>query len=200
MALTAAVTETEICNGALSMLGVDERLGDVETDATVNARRCRLAYPRARDALLSAYPWNFAARRASLPAFAADPAWGFATQVLLPADFLRLRHLNGAGQADRYVIESTADGRMLLCDLAAPLDILYTARITSAGFFDSLFVDALTARLAADLAMPVTQTRSLFETMAVIARNRIEEAQVADAREGTAGDSLPAGSWVESRR
>ncbi len=199
MALSAPQSETELCNGALALLGVDERLSDVETDTGVTARRCRSAYPRARDALLTQYPWNFAARRASLPSLAEGPVWGYAAAYLLPADFLRLRHVRHADPDTAYEIESRDEGRVLLCDLSAPLDILYTGRITSVGLFDPLFMDALTARLAADLAMPVTQTRTIFETMAALAARRLDEAHVSDAREGAPNQTMPAGSWFTSR-
>ncbi len=200
MALTGPQSETELCNAALSLLGVEERLADVASDASVNARRCRLALPRGRDSLLAAYPWNFAARRARLPAMAAAPAWGFTAQFLVPPDLLRLRRVRGAGQAGKYVVEATDQGPAILCDLPAPLDILYTSRTTAVGLFDPVFTDALVARLAADLAMPVTQTRSLFETMTLLAARRLEDAQVSDAREGTPAEDLPAGSWWEARR
>ncbi len=199
MALDSPSSETGLCNGALALLGLDERLTDVETEDTVNARRCRLALPRARDALLSAYHWNFAARRASLAAAADAPAWGFTRQFALPPDFLRLRSLRDQDPREGWAIEHGPSGRMLLSDRDAPVDILYTARITAVHAFDPLFTDALTARLAADLAMPVTQTRTIMETLSQLAARRLEEAQSCDAREGGGAPGFVDGSWVESR-
>lgn len=199
MTLDYPQSETELCNGALALLGIDDRLTDVESDASVNARRCRLALPRVREALLAGYPWNFAARRARLTAWVSAPPWGFLHQYALPADFVRMRSLREERPGERYAVEAGPAGRMLLSDRPAPLDILYTARLPGVISYDGLFLEALTVRLAADLAMPVTQTRTLFETLHRLAAVRLEEAQAADAREGSPAEGFPAGSWAEAR-
>jgi len=110
-----------------------------------------------------------------------------------------VRAVRGADMWDRYVIEQGSGGRVILSDRAAPLDILYTARVGSVTQYDALFVQALTAHLAADLAMPVTQTRSLHDQLALTAARATEAAQIADSREGTAGEQLPADSWLLAR-
>ncbi len=200
MTLSGPVTQTDLCNGALALLGVAERLADVSSDDTINARRCRLALPPARDALLCAHPWNFAARRASLAAASTPPEWGYAFAYPLPADFLRLRAIEGGARPSvRFVIEGQDGRRVLLTDRAAPVKLLYTARVTQVSSFDALFTDALITRLAADLAMPVTQTRTIYEGLSRLALIRLEEAQLADSREGTVGENLPQGSWIGSR-
>ena len=63
----------------------------------------------------------------------------------------------------------------------------------------ALEAEARRLGIAADLAMPVTQTRTVFETMTALSLRRLEDAQVADAREGAPGETLPEGSWIAAR-
>lgn len=127
-------------------------------DGSATARACKNFYEPIRDALLRAHPWNFARRRASLSRLATTPAFGYAYEYQLPTDCLRVLEFNeedvvGVDRPDAYEIE----GRKLLTD-AGQANIVYIARISDTNQFDSLFVTALSLQMAAELAMPITQS------------------------------------------
>lgn len=178
-------TETAICNLALAAMGA-ARITSID-EGSARSAVLKERYPVVRDLVLRAYPWNCAGKRASLAASATAPAWGFARQFPLPTDFLALRSIYGV-TTEKYTIENSDSGRMLLSDLAAPISILYTFRLTDVAQFDALLVDALAARLAADTAKAITDNRSDAESLWELYRAKIVEARRADAQEQPAED------------
>ena len=60
-------------------------------------------------------------------------------------------------------------------------------------------VEALAARLGADLALRITENTSRATALWELYQAKLREARSADGREGTA-DRLPEGSWLEARR
>jgi hypothetical protein len=193
------ISDIAICNRALDMLGADPVMS-FDDDNQVG-RLCKRNYEPVRDAVLRAYPWNPAIRRAALPALAELPAWGFTFQYALPegpepACCLRVLQVEGEpeGVAGEYRIE----GRRILSDDGPPLKILYIARIEDPTRFGPLLVDAIAARLAAEFAYPLTASTALSQAMGQIYRDKLAEARAIDAQEGTAG-RITAGEWLESR-
>jgi len=67
------LTVTNICNSSLYKAG-SSLIDHYETDTSENAIKCRLYYPRVRDALLRSFTWNFASTRLKL-----SYAWATAT-------------------------------------------------------------------------------------------------------------------------
>ena len=186
-----AGSEVEICNVALAALG-EAPLSSLEETTDV-ARLARARYDMVRDAVLRAHPWNFAIARALLPALAEAPAFGFATAFALPVDCLRVLEAGTPPAAWRV------EGRRVLTDQGAPLPLLYIRRATETGLYDALFVEALAARLGADLALRITENTSRAAALWELYQAKLREARSADGREGTS-DNLPDGSWLEARR
>jgi hypothetical protein len=58
--------------------------------------------------------------------------------------------------------------------------------------------DAIAARLAADLAYPLTGSTALAQAMLAAYQAKIAEARMCDAQEGTP-DAFAANDWLESR-
>lgn len=185
-----------ICNRALDLLGADP-IASLE-DPSKPARLCARNFGAVRDAVLRAYPWNCALRRASLPALAAAPAWGFARAFVLPEGpeppyCLRLWRLEQDDDLP-YRIE----GRRVVTDRASPLNILYIARLEEAGELDALAAEAVAARLAVYLSANLTETASRTQAMTAYYQATMAEARTADAQEGSA-DFLTGSTWLESR-
>ena len=167
-------SEVDIANRALSMLG-ESRITSL-TDNNKPARAMNARYELLRDAELEAYPWRFAVRRVQLPASTDVPPWGYTKIYDTPTDEIRPIKVGG------YFINSEAIGVMyessgiqteetpyeiiegrIQTNLSAPLDYEYIARITDAGSFNPLFVEALAARLAVDSSEELTQSNSKGE-------------------------------------
>jgi hypothetical protein len=182
-----------ICNRALDMLGAEPVMS--LDDNTKAARLCARNYEPVRDAVLRAYPWNAAVRRASLAALAEAPAWGYARQFQLPEGpspepCLRLLAIDGETEFGlRYKIE----GRRMLTDETAPLNVLYIARIDDPASLDPQLADLIATRLAADLSYSLTASAALGQTLMDIYQAKLNEARITDAEEGSP-DELVA-SW-----
>lgn len=187
-----------ICNAALDLLGADP-ITSLDDD-TKAARLCNRNYARVRDAVLRAYPWNCAITRASLAALSTTPAYEYALQYALPegpAPAYCLRVLSIDGEVD-FGLTYKVEGRNILTDETAPLDILYIARIEDPALFDALLIDAIAARLAFDAAYPLTGSAALAESMSRAYGEKLAEARAVDAQEGSP-DEFTAPGWLESR-
>lgn len=179
-----------VCNLALAKLGA--RTIESLTENSKEARLCALFLDSSRDELLRAHPWNFAAARATLARLSEPPAFGYARAFQLPPDCLRVRRLNGDVRA---VFE--IEGRQLLTD-QDQARILYTARVEDPTRFDPLFVQALAARLAAELCVPIAKSAALAERLWKLSELMAERAGLEDARESSpAGDH--ANAYAASR-
>jgi hypothetical protein len=186
------VSVVSICNRALDLLKADPIVSLDETQEA--ARLCKRNFEPVRDAVLRAYPWNAAETRASLAALSDPPAWGYDNQFQLPSDCLRVLRLENEDSGASYKIE----GRRIVTDEEAPLNILYLRRVEDPAEFDPLLADAIAARLAADLAYPLTGSTALAQAMLAAYQAKIAEARVCDAQEGTP-DAFQADDWLESR-
>jgi len=186
------LSEVAICNLALQDLGRGLMITALDENSQA-ARACRLRYPYARDACLRAYDWNFAAARASLPALAAAPAFRFAHAYQLPTDCLFVREVLGGG-----AYPWTVEGGKLLTDMSAPLNVTYTRAETSPALFDPLFAEALAARIAADVAVSLTESSGKAQALWQVYQAKLAEARRRDAQEG-ACESNTGDSWIAGR-
>jgi|TARA_R110000782_G_scaffold197456_1_gene286576 hypothetical protein len=179
-------TEVSICSNALRQLG-DDPITSLNDDTT-RARLCNGFFNDARDAVLRAHPWNFAITRASLARLSDAPPYGFAFQFALPTDPYCLRVLEMEEASYIFKIEnSPANGRVLVTN-ESNANILFVARVTDAAQFDTLFVDALTAKMSVDLCYPVTGSTSLLDKMNALYEKKLSEARSVDGMEGVIDD------------
>ena len=149
-------SQTSICNRALECLG-DAPIVSIDDD-TKQAKALRRVYDITRRAFLCDHPWHFAKKRASLPASALPPVWGFAHGFPVPTDFLRLLAVRNGPD---FSMEADATGsQWILSDASAPLDILYLYDVADAGRFPPHAVEALARWLAYDLAEDLTQSNT----------------------------------------
>lgn len=185
-------SEVAICNMALAEIGRGAQITSLD-EVSQAARACKLRFPYARDAVLRAYDWNFAGRRAELAKNSAAPAFEFANAFDLPPDCLLVRSVFG-GEAERWVVE----GRQILTDMGDPIFIKYTALVTDTAHFDPLFVEALAARVASDIAVQLSESVSRAQSLWQVYQAKLVEARRRDAQEGQP-DGLPQGGWLDAR-
>ena len=172
-------SEVEIVSMSLNSIGA-ESITSFD-DGSKRANLCRDFYPNIRDAVLRAYPWNCATERMELGLEAAGPEYEYAYKFQLPTDPYCLRVLEVEDDYD-YRIE----GRYLLSDNST-IKIKFIKRITDSGLFDSLLMEAIVARLAAALVIPIAGAgnASLVEGMWKLYEAKIREARTTDGMEGT---------------
>ena len=180
--ICSMATEVSICSNALRRLG-DSPITSL-TDNTERARLCNGFYADARDAVLRSHPWNFAITRATLAQLSTTPSYGYAYQYSLPTDPYCLRVLEMEYADYKFKIEnSSTEGRVLLTD-ESTAKILYIARVTDTIKFDAMFTDVLIAKLAVDLAYPVTNSVTFQAQMQKLYQLKLSEARSIDGQEG----------------
>ena len=170
-------SEVDIASMALRKLGAEGITAF--DDGTVRANLCRDFYPSIRDATLRAYPWNCSLTQKTLAADAEAPLFGYSYKFQLPVLPYCLRVLKVEDEPDFNI-----KGRYIHCDESS-ITIEYIARITDPGLFDSLLKEAIEARLAAELAWPITRTPELIKAMWDLYAAKLREARTMDAMEGT---------------
>lgn len=158
----------QIANRALTKLGAARiiSLGDDNKQS----RAVLSCFDDLRDDELRSHRWSFAMKRTSLAADSEAPAFGFTYAYTLPADFLRLDLVNDEFPAvvmDNYIgmetNEYTIEGNKILANIAAPLKLRYIARIEDPNQMDVNFREALSCRIAAELAEDLTQSNQKRE-------------------------------------
>ena len=183
-------SETSICNRALQILGAN-RITSLADLNSKSARECSVAYEPLRDALLRSHPWNFAITRAQLAEDALPPAFDFDHQYTLPADALRV--LPNSDSTNDWVIE----GRKILTNWPAPLNVRYIKLVTDPNIMDPLFRETLSAQIAAETCEALTGSTN---KQAVISQ-RISQTLATAFRTGGMEQRPQDGvesSWVEA--
>lgn len=184
-----ATSVVKIVNNALVKIGASAIVSLTENSEA--ARTANLIYEQIRDATLRDHVWNFATRRVQLAQNSDAPAFEYAYSFALPSDCLRVLQMES--KAMEYVIE----GRNLLTD-EGTAKIKYIARITDPNEFDVMFVEAMSARLAAELSITLTDSNSLYQNMMEVYRMKIVDARTIDGQE-SGEPNLVADTWLDSR-
>jgi hypothetical protein len=169
----------DICNRALQRLGAAkiQSLGE----SSVNARACLMAYELVRDAVLRAHPWNFAIQRFQVAADATPPAFNYANSFTLPTGSLKVLPPDPSQNFnDRdWIIE----GRKLLTNDAAPLNLRCVMKVDDTTLMDPLFCEALAAKLAYELCEAITQSNEKQQNCLSAYKMIVEEAKKSNAIE-----------------
>jgi hypothetical protein len=192
----------DICNLALQRLGA-KSIGALTEDTTAG-RECNRVYEHARDSELRSHEWSFARTRIELAADSAVPSFGYAVQYTLPSDYVRLlpartvtNDTTSLGGLDPN-IDWQIEGRKILTNDTAPLQIVYLKKVTDPNDFDELFTDVLVSRIAMDVAEKITQSN----TKKTDAQNRYtlakQDAKRINAYERPPQES-PTDEWIVAR-
>lgn len=154
-------TAVDICNLALFRTGQSQSISSL-TENSVAAQVCNSVYPMLRDYALRDYPWTFATARATLSMLSITTPQNWTYAYALPADCLKVRRLTINGQRTPptglqapYEVAIYNDQPVLYTDLAGA-ELVYTARVTDENLFDPMFASALSALIAAEIAMPLS--------------------------------------------
>ena len=192
----------DICNLALQRLGA--RSIAALTEDTTAGRECNRVYEHARDSELRSHEWSFARTRVQLAADSVAPSFGYAVQYTLPSDYVRLlpartvtNDTTSLGGLDPN-IDWQIEGRKILTNDTAPLQIVYLKKVTDPNDFDELFTDVLVSRIAMDVAEKITQSN----TKKTDAQNRYtlakRDAKRINAYERPPQES-PTDEWIVAR-
>ena len=192
-----AASDTEIVNLALIALGA-ETIESLDDDGNGAAVTARTVYAACRDALLRAYPWRFAIRRAVLTAAAPGAvAFGFTYAWQLPDACLRVLSIGDrpCDPPEPYSVE----GEALLTDAEPPVPIRYIVRVTEAPRFDASFVEILGLKLAAAMCERITGSTSKMEALDARAARLVREARRLGAMEQPPQPVAQPSDWLGAR-
>ena len=188
--MTTSTSNVEICNLALTKIG-EEPITALTEDSKAG-RLCNVHFNRVRNMTLRAHSWNFAIKRDNLAKSTIVPEYKFTAQFALPDDLIRLLDTNLLNDHD-YKVE----GRFILCSTDT-LKIKYIAEIIDPSFFDELFIEALSCKLASELAIPLADNLNMADFQATQYAAKLRTARSVDATEGYP-EYLEASTWLDSR-
>ena len=184
------VSEVGICNLALTKNGEDSITA--LTDNTKAGRLCNLHYAPSRDMVLRDHLWNFSIKRIALAVSTITPAYEYAYQHALPTDFIRAIDNDLIKNAEWKI-----EGEFLLSNDDTVI-LKYVYKVTDTEIYDPLFVEALSARIAAELAIPLTDSKTQSELMFKLYSSKLATARGVDAQEGTS-EGFQADAWLDAR-
>ena len=193
-------TQTEICNIALGWIGGNRITSlDVE-EPSKEWLLCSENYDSLRDAVLEEREWTFAVKRAILNPDPAEPVFGSERMFRKPSDSIRIltvhdnsvirpqpitspqvanRGVHEIPQADGWQVE----GDFILANTSVAY-VRYNRRVVETGSFSAAFVQAFAQRIAAEFALPITESRSLFDKMWAAYAAKIASGSVTDGIQG----------------
>jgi hypothetical protein len=150
-------------------------------DDTTEAKLCKANYPNVRDALLELHNWTFATKWIELNKLADPPLSEFANAYSLPSNVLRVIFV---GQNYKEPVQHwQVEGNNIVTDEnAAKCQVIFQQ--TDVTQYSPLFIQAFAQRLAGDMAIPLTNSRSLMETHMSLYGAKLRDAKTRDGLQG----------------
>lgn len=182
------VSETSIANQALSWLGATQ-IESLE-EPTRAAEFARNNYQFLRDSVIEDGNWSFARVRKVSGPVAEQPDWDTSLfEHNLPLDWISVRDVRTMHNVS--VPEWFREGRAVYAPESRVI-LIGLERVVDTGRFTPLFVQALAARLAYAMAVPIAGSSSRQKDMEAMYDNFIAAADGADRQQNSgpgAGDT-----------
>jgi hypothetical protein len=182
--MSNTVSEVSICNNALARIGADViRSFD---DDNRRSRICKILYDQIRDQVLFYVDWAFARKFAKIRAVYAELT-GLVlpegiTAYAMPDDCICPRDVGPIGSREWW----TTQGCYVWMKAALEeVDFYYTYKCTSTVYFSQAFIEVMIAGLAAALAMPIAQDKSMASTLYQQYQLVLHQAMADDANQGS---------------
>jgi hypothetical protein len=151
-------------------------------EASTTAQLCNLNYDEARKAVLEEGIWSFAQKRfhVATPSVKDDNMWGSGFYFLVPNGMLRIREIYDSPDMADVNHNWTVEGAYIVADKPEIWGVgVYNVEPVSN--MSAAFRSALAARLAAEIAIPITQSQTLAADMWNLYEDKLNRAAVIDA-------------------
>ena len=178
------MTEIDICNLALARLGDSRITALAPPDATAQAQYCSLFYSQTVEELQAEFDWQFCRKQVNL-ATGTVPLTGYSVKYALPTDFIRAIRLDDIDASENFGTWEIL-GTNLHTNLTGTPSLDYIALVTTTTLFPAIFIEALSMKLAAVLAMPLTGSKELFTQCVQLYTATIQKPAFANATEAYA--------------
>ena len=190
--------DTDICNVALRRIGASRIVS--LTDGSTSANVANDIYEEVRDDLLRSHPWNFATKRVKLAQSATAPTFEFDHAYPYPSDWLRTIsvHDNDAGHGTVLYRSELIGTQHAIITSSDDVWLRYVSRVTDPNLMAPDFRKAFELALARDMAIALTSSNQLHESMSILAERALNKARSNDAL-GAFPELRPRGSWATSR-
>ncbi|MEO2182639.1 MAG: hypothetical protein ABGY43_10075 [bacterium] len=193
-------SEVSICNLALSHIGANATISAL-SEQSEEAFHSNLLYAEARDSVLRSFPWGFAKRHIALTDSGSPPGnwlyrYAYPNACLVAQEILQT---DVASDPIKYelALSDAFNSRVILTNQENAV-LIYTHSVTNPQVFDPLFVQLLSWKLAADLAMPLTRDYKRMEAAYQMYTSLTSEAKTLDANESQITASREA-AWITGR-
>ena len=178
------MSQVSVCNQALGQLGA-ETITQVGQDS-VEGRLCDAFYFPILNAVLNEHPWTFALEKFRITPVDDEPVFFYEQKFLLPGRILRVLHVRNDDRSDMWT-QNTLRWERIGEFIEANSEFIFVmaiVKVTDDSKFDPMFVQAFVARLASEMAVPLTNSRSLKESFLGIYQALLSEAASADGQQG----------------
>ncbi len=181
-----------ICNQAILSLG-GQAIISLDDDLT-EAKLCKTFYLPILEDLIGAHSWSFAIKWYAIPKLLDPPLSEFKNAFPLPVDVARVLFVGtDYGHPSMWQVEQ---GNVVTNDEACKLQAVFLQQ--DVATYSPTFVQALVSRLSAELAMPLTGSRSTTETHYQIHDSKLRKAITTDGLQGTSRRLKS--SWLKAAR
>lgn len=183
------LSSTSICCSALLKIGGD--IISSLTDGSRGANICNQLYATLRDEVMGSAPWSFAKVQAQLSAYGTNPIFDYDYQYVIPSDCLRVLKV----ESGKWEVQ----GNYILCNDAGPINVLYLQQNTNESSWDARFAEALSWRIAMELALALVQSQPMRQQAEKSYQEAIAEARAMDSSQNT-DKQVRVDLWSGSRR
>lgn len=183
-----ASSQTAIYNMAIGMVGgtrVNSPVGD-----SVELNVLNEIWPVALDDVIAGRDWSFA-RKVALLNPVPDPLILLGQNracFAVPSDSMALRQISDSTDFDPDNLHEWEIQEQVVIVESSPGAALwakYTKNLREPAFFDGPFISCLVARLAAELALPITNSKSTFELLWNLYVQRLNKSTTHNGMQGT---------------
>jgi hypothetical protein len=174
-------SKVKIANLALSRLGVSAITS--LTDNTIEAKQANLMFEEVAKEVMTEGAFSSTIRRAVLNLTANTPDFGFTYEFQLPTNPVSLRILSiDEEQTGSY--EYRIEGDKLLANIST-MEVEYIAYLTNSGDYDEMLKRVIVAKLAAELAYPLTGSGAVADKLYNKYLQEFADAKSVDGQNGS---------------
>jgi len=174
------ISEVEMCNLALSHVGLGELIQSLDDDTTP-ARQCKLLFTPTAIDLLIRYNWSFAERKQYLALLDGVSPVDYTYAYTYPSDCLRFREIYNSlslkSPPIKYAIQLSADNKSRYIETNQATAIgVYTVDVSDkASSWSEFFTMAFIWGMAMKLVIPLTRNSKMIQAVSGLAEVNIAQ-------------------------